>query len=179
MRKTIYIFGGIAGAIVASVMCISMMMFKSNSANFDWGMVIGYASMLLAFIMIFIAIKTYRDRHADGRISFGKAFGIGLGVTCIASLIYSLTWFVIYKTVYPEFPQHYTEYSLQKMQQAGKTSAEIETAKLEISEAFEYYRTWYGIISITFIEIFPVGLLVTLICALILKRKTPAVAIQR
>lgn len=171
MNRTILIFGLFAGAIVSALMTLSMLLTKGNQAAFEWSMVIGYASMLLAFCLIFVAIRSYRDRYRQGTISFGTGFRIGLGITVIASVLYTLTWVVLYKTVYPEFPQNYRRYTLEKMRTEGKSSAEISAAATQIDTMFADYDTWYVLLGYTFLEIFPVGLLVSLLSALILKRK--------
>lgn len=171
MKNSVLVFGLIAGAIVSGQMVVIMLLAKGNPSAFDWGMVVGYASMLLAFTLIFFALRSYRDRHRQGRLTFGEGFRLGLGITVIASLFYTLTWVVVYKTVYPEFVRDYTNYSLEKMRAEGKTAAELRAAKAQFEAAFADYDTWPVLLGYTFLEIFPVGLLVTVVCALILKRK--------
>jgi len=172
MNRTILIFGLFAGAIVSALMALAILLAKGNQVNyFDWGMVIGYASMLLAFCLIFVAIRSYRDRYQRGTISFGTGFRLGIGITIIASVLYTLTWVLLYKTVYPEFPQDYRRYTLEKMRLEGKSSPEIAAAASQLDAMFADYDTWYVLLGYTFLEIFPVGLLVSLLSALILKRK--------
>lgn len=171
MNRTILIFGLLAGAIVSALLALALLLAKGNQAAFDWSMVISYASMLLAFCLIFVAIRSYRDRYRQGRISFGQGFRIGLGITLIASALYTLTWVVLYKTVYPEYPQDYSRYTLEKMRAEGKSATEIKTTAQQLATAFADYDTWYVLLGYTYLEIFPVGLLVSLLSALILKRK--------
>ncbi|MCY7350863.1 MAG: DUF4199 domain-containing protein [Cytophagaceae bacterium] len=178
MNRTILIFGLLAGTIVSALQSFAMLLAKGNRATFDWGMVIGYASMLLAFSLIFVATRSYRDRYRQGTLSFGQGFRIGLGITLIASVLYTLTWVVVYKTVYPEYPQEYRQYTLEKMRSEGKSAAEISATAKQLSTVFADYDTWYVLLGYTFLEIFPVGLLVSLLSALILKRK-PAPGLSR
>ena len=96
---------------------------------------------------------------------------MGLSIALIASVMYVATWVVIYKTVYPNFVQDYTKCALDKLVAAGKSPADIAQTKQEMQMIFSYYDTWLGLIGITFIEIFPIGLIVALISALVLKRK--------
>jgi hypothetical protein len=175
MQRTILIFGLIAGAIVSLTMLITMLIHKQNLSSFDDNMVIGYASMLLAASMIPVAIKSYRDRHQNGWISFKDAFLMGLGIALIASLLYVFTWVLIYKNIYPDFMQNYARASLEKMQAAGKPAIEIAQAKEEMQAMSAYYDTWWGLCGITFIEIFPILLIVALVSALVLKRVTKEV----
>jgi hypothetical protein len=60
--------------------------------RFDNSLIIGYTSMVLAFLMIFAGIKSYRDNVADGTVSFGRALVIGLLITLVASACYVATW---------------------------------------------------------------------------------------
>ena len=174
MRKTILVFGLIAGAIVSIMLVVMMVLSKNNAQHLDNGELIGYTSMLLAFSLIFIAVKSYRDRYGAGAISFKEAWLLGLGITVVASVLYVVTWVLFYKLVYPTFPEEYAQYTLQKMQEKGSSAAELSQAEADIRHAFSYYDTWYGLVGITFLEIFPVGLLLSLLCALILRRKPAA-----
>ena len=170
MKKTVLVFGLIAGLIVSAVMALSTLILKKNQHAFEYGELLGYSSMLLAFSMIFVAIKSYRDRYNHGTISFKHAFLMGLGVATIASALYVVTWVFIYKFIFPDFIQVFTKCSVEKMQAQGKSAAEIQEMNKQMAYMFSYYDTWYGLVGITFMEIFPLGLLVTLICALVLKR---------
>ena len=171
MQRTILIFGSIAGLIVSAMLVVMMLIHQQNPTSFEWGELIGYTSMLLAASMIPVAIKSYRDRYQAGQISFKDAFLMGLSIALIASALYVTTWVIVYKTVYPNFVQDYTASALNKLKSDGKSPAELEQARQEMSRMFTYYDTWAGLIGITFLEIFPINLLVTLISALVLKRK--------
>ncbi len=179
MNRTILTFGILAGAIVSGILTLTILLTKGNQASlkssFDWGMIVGYASMLLAFCLIFVGIRSYRDRYQQGRISFGQALALGLGITLIASIFYTVTWVVLYKNVVPDYPQEYTRHALEKLRAAGKSSAEITATARELTAAFANYDTWYVLVGYTLLEIFPVGLLVSLLSALVLKRKAAGV----
>lgn len=177
MKKTILVFGLLAGAVVSVLMLLTMLLAKGNPSHFEWGMVVGYASMLLAFTLIFFALRSYRDRQRAGRLAFGEGFRIGLGIAVIASLAYTLTWVVLYKTVFPEYPREYTRYTIEKMRAEGKPDVEITATQAEFDQMFADYDTWPVLLGYTFLEIFPVGLLVALVCALVLKRKAAPVGV--
>lgn len=177
MKKTILVFGLLAGAVVSGLMGLTMLLAKGNPSHFEWGMVVGYASMLLAFTLIFFALRSYRERHRAGRLTFGEGFRIGLGIAVIASLAYTLTWAVLYKTAFPEYPREYTKYLIDKMRAEGKPAAEISAAQADLDRMFADYDTWPVLLGYTFLEIFPVGLVVALVCALVLKRKVAPVEV--
>lgn len=170
MKKIIIVYGLIAGVIVATVMAISTAVYNS-SGNFTGGMVIGYASMLIAFSMIFVATKNYRDKFNNGIISFGKAFKIGILITLIASTIYVITWLVNYYCFMPDFGEKYAAQAIEQLKTSGASSTEIAKQTKEMNEFAIMYKNPFFNALMTYTEILPVGLIVTILCALILKRK--------
>lgn len=134
-------------------------------------MLVGYASMLLSFSMVFVGIKNYRDKYNDGIISFGNAFKIGLYISLIASTMYVLTWLVDYYLFIPDFMDKFCEQALQKSRMSGVSQAEMAIQTAEMDKYKEMYSTPIGVILLTYMEILPVGLVVSLISALILKKK--------
>ena len=173
MKKTVLTFGLIASVILAAFMSVSVWMMKTAEGPVSGGMFFGYLSMLIAFAFIFVAIKSYRDRYQGGVISFGKAFQVGMWVALIGSVAYTLTWVILYKSVYPEFMSDYMAHSLSQMRADGKSETQIAEAVADAQQMEVLYATWPGLIGFTMLEILPVGLLVSLIGAAILKRKTP------
>lgn len=170
MKKIIIVSGLISGIIVSTLMAISMALYSCNE-NSDHSMALGYAFMLLAFSLIFVAIKIYRDKEGEGVVSFGKAFTIGLLISLIASAMYVATWAVEYHFFFPDFMDKYTAHIIEKLKSSGATQAAINEQVKEMSLMAEKYKNPFFFTLFTFAEIFPVGLLVSLIAALILKRK--------
>src|ERR1043166_9622359 len=118
MKKNIIIYGLIAGLVVSGLMAVNLTL-TSNSGNFDNGMILGYASMLIAFSIIFIGIKNYRDKYNGRLISFGKAFKIGLFITLIASTFYVIVWLIEEHYFFPDFMEKYTANEIKKLQSSG------------------------------------------------------------
>jgi Protein of unknown function (DUF4199) len=170
MKKIVIVNGLIAGAITAGMFLITMGLYHKEG-NFDGGMWFGYASMLLAFSLIFVAIIRYRDKYNNGAISFGKAFRIGLYITLIASTIYVVTWLIDYYVFIPDFAEKYAASMIDKLKAGGASVAEIAKHTKEMNSFKEMYKNPLFVILFTYIEILPVGLLLSLIASLILKRK--------
>ncbi|GAB3520174.1 hypothetical protein GCM10027442_42830 [Emticicia fontis] len=147
-----------------------------SSGNFDGSIVIGYAAMLLAFSLVFVGIKTYRDKYSNGSISFGKAFKVGLFITLIASTMYVVVWMVDYYFFVPDFMAKYSTHVIQEAKDSGASAAEIQEKIDMVEKSVKFYKTPIGVMLMTYMEILPVGLVVTLISALILKRKDVALA---
>ena len=174
MKRVVLVYGLIAGVIVSVLMVANIAVMNKQGCGSALGMVLGYASMLLAFSFIFVSIKNYRDKYLGGVINFGKAFLTGLLVATIASAFYTFTWVLVYKNIYPDFIEKYTSGQLAAMKTAGKTAAEIAAKTKEMDSMVAMYKTWPGLIGFTLLEILPVGIIVSLIAALILKRKRKA-----
>lgn len=170
MKKIVIVCGLIAGFIVTIMMVITVSKCY-RTGNFDGSLMLGYATMLLAFSLIFVGIKNYRDKQANGIITFGKAFRIGLYISLIASSIYVGVWLISYYTLFPDFMERYTEHVIKQTQSAGATQVEINAKTAEMADYKEMYKNPLLIILLTYAEILPLGLVVTLICALILKEK--------
>ena len=161
-------YGAVAGAIVAAMIAIS---FSITGLNVKYGELIGYSTMILAFSTIFSAVKSYRDKHLGGKITFGKALKIGLGITVVASIIYVIAWVIISDTIAKDFMLEYYQHSVDQLKQSNLSEAEIK-AKIKEMEYFqELYKNPLVKIGITFLEIFPVGSIISFIAAFILKRK--------
>lgn len=170
MKKIVFVNGFIGGLIVAAMLVITTGIYHA-SGNFDGGMLIGYASMLIAFSLIFVGIKSYRDKYNDGIISFGKAFQIGLYITLIASSIYVITWLIDYYYFIPDFGEKYAEQMLSKLRADGASETELMAKAKELASFSAMYKNPFFNALMTYMEILPVGLLVTLISSFILKRK--------
>src|SRR5215210_8859754 len=98
MQKNILVYGLIAGLLV-SIFMLSSVNYLSHcegNVDYDTSMLIGYASMLISFSLVFVGIRNYRDKYNGGVISFGKAFKIGIIIVLIASTMYVITWLIYY-----------------------------------------------------------------------------------
>jgi hypothetical protein len=170
MKKVVIVCGLIAGGIVSAMMIITMAIYTSTG-NFENGMIYGYASMLLAFSLIFVGIKNYRDKYNNGIISFGKAFKIGLFITLIASTMYVIVWLIDYYFFIPDFGEKYAAHMLEKLKASGASEIEMAKQTKEMASFSDMYKNPFFNALITYSEIIPVGLIVTLISSLILRRK--------
>ena len=177
MKKNILIYGLASGLIVSILMLftISYMSYCAGNVDYDTSMVIGYASMLLAFSLVFIGIRNYRDKYNAGIISFGKAFKIGMMMVLIASTIYVIAWLIDYYFFIPDFMDKISAHELDKLKASGATAVEIDKQTKEMADFATMYKNPFFNAMITYVEILPVGLIVTLISALILKRKAAKV----
>jgi MFS family permease len=171
MKKNIIIYGLISGLVISALMAV-IVSRASNNGDYEGSIVIGYASMLIAFSMIFVGIKNYRDKYNNGVISFGKAFKIGFIIALIASTIYVVVWMIEEHFFFPDFMEKYTAHEMNKLRSSGISATELASETKKLEQAKEWYKNPFLRILMTYAEILPVGLVVTLISSLILKRKS-------
>lgn len=169
MKKTVLIFGSIAGLILLIILATSTIICYNNE-DFSGNMWLGYSSMLLAFSLIFVGIKNVRDKYNGGYISFGKGFKVGMYIALIASTVYVITWLIEYYLFIPDFMDKYLAHVLREATKEGATAAELKSKKDEMAMYTNMYKTPFGVIVLTYLEVLPIGLIISLIAAAILKR---------
>jgi hypothetical protein len=169
MRKTVLTFGLISGGIL-SVMMLATIPFMDR-IGFDRGEVIGYTTMVLAFLLIFFGVRSYRDNVAGGSVSFGRAFAVGALIALVASACYVATWELIYHKVAPDFVAKWQAHMLEEARVSGESPAEIAKRVADMQRMAELYRNPLINAAVTFIEPLPVGLVFALVSARLLGRR--------
>ncbi len=175
MKKNIVVFGIISGA-VSSAMMLATVPFHDRIGFGASGLVVGYTGIVLSFLLVFFGIRSYRDNNGGGQITFGKAFAIGLGITVISCLFYVMTWEALYFTIMHDFPQKYAAYMLEKAKASGASDAVIAQKTKEIAEFTKMYENPFINAAFAFIEPFPIGVVITLVSAAVLRKKNGAMA---
>ncbi|HEX4496923.1 MAG TPA: DUF4199 domain-containing protein [Thermoanaerobaculia bacterium] len=170
MKRIVLRFGLASGAILILTGVLTLLCVR-GTIDFDHGEIFGYAAMVLSFLMVFFGIRSYRDRVAAGAIGFGKAFQVGILITLITCAIYVVAWEIAYFNFFPDFLDHYNAHVLQKMRAKGESQAAIQEATAKMAEMAKHYGNPLYNSAITFMEVFPVGLIVTLFSAAVLRRK--------
>lgn len=171
MKKTVITYGIIAGLITGGLMLATMPLFVSGTVKMENGLWIGYTGMVIALSLVFFGVKSFRDHHAEGKITFGKGFLIGLGITLIASLFYVIAWEITFSRSGEWFMQQWSTGELDKLKSSGATEAELQIAEQEWDEFGLLYQNPLIRFGMTLMEIFPVGLLISLLSAALLRKK--------
>lgn len=175
MKKIIITYGLIAGLITMSFMIASTVIWKVNG-NENQSMILGFTGMLIAFIFVFVGIKNYRDKQNGGKITFGDAFKIGFFIALIASSIYTLVWMIEFHFFMPDFMEKFAAKAIEEIKStAGLSAAEMNAKIAEMEDMRENYKNPLMRIFYTLMEILPIGIVIALLSALIL-RKNPKVA---
>lgn len=163
--NNIILKNGIFGGIIVSIVMISMTLYMKTNPDSEPSTIIGFGSMLLAFIFVILGIKQERETNS-GVITFGKAFLTGLSISLVISTIYVIVWLIVYYNFFPNFMEQYSEMVLKN------TNPEELVAKTsEMNQMKEWYKNPIMIILLTLMEILPIGIVVSLVGALILKKK--------
>lgn len=169
MKKIVWTFGLIAGAILSVMMLLTLPFM--DRIGFDRGLIIGYTTMVLAFLLVYFGVRSYRDNVAGGSVGFGRAFTVGSLIVLIASTCYVLTWQVIYFMVTPDFGEKMQAYMVEQARASGDSPEVIAQKTAEMEDFWERYQNPLFNAAITFREPLPVGLVFALVSAGILSRR--------
>jgi hypothetical protein len=169
MRKIVLTFGFIAGGVLAVMMLITVPL--QNKIGWDHGAVIGYTTMVLAFLMVYFGVRSYRDNVAGGRVSFGRALAVGMLITMIATACYVTTWEFLYFKVMPDFADKYAAAAVDRVKKSGASAEKIAATTKEMDEFKLSYNNPLINIAYTTLEPLPVGILFALVNAGVLSRK--------
>ena len=176
MKKTIFVFGLLSGA-VSSLMMVATIPFE-DKIGFGHSEVVGYSIIVLSLLLVFFGVRSYRDNVGEGQIAFAKAFGVGISITLISCMCYVITWEILYFNFLPGFMDKYGAYLVEKMKASGASAAAIQAQLQQVQKYKEMYDNPLLNAAMTFLEPFPIGLVVTLISAVVLRRKRPAPAAE-
>ena len=169
MKKTVLTFGLISGGMMTAMMWATLP-FIDRIASFNGGMVIGYTTIVLSFMFVFFGIRSYRENVGGGTITFGRAFAVGILIAFISSALYVITWEVIYFGV-PGFADKFNAMCVAHIKNSGNSPAAIQTQLDQLKNLRPWYDNPFFNAALSFTEPFPIGLIVTLVSALILRKK--------
>jgi Protein of unknown function (DUF4199) len=169
MKKTVLTFGLIAGVIISVLMGGSLLL--ADKIGSGHSMAIGYTIMVASFLLIYFGIRSYRDNDLAGQISFGRAFACGILITLVTTVCYVAMWEVLYFNFMPHFMDGYFAAQIHQVQSSGLDSATIAAQVAAIQRSAQLYQNPFVNMAYTFIEPFPVGLIITLVSAALLRRK--------
>ncbi len=165
MKRNVLLFGLTIGLVLCANMVVMVNMMYANT-HFKGNDLLGYAAMVAMFSLIFFGVRNYRNKELGGFISFGKAFKTGALIALVASTLYVIIWLFYYYLFVPDFIDVYTKIVLQNC-----TPGDITAKSKEMADFKEMYKNPLFVILITYSEVLPIGLLVALLSATILKAK--------
>jgi hypothetical protein len=172
MKKTVLIFGLLSGSISITTMMASLRL--EDKIGFDKGALIGYTVLVLSALFIFFGVRSYRENVGGGRLTFGRGFAVGILITLISSACYVGTWEILYFNFMPGFAEKYSAHMVERAKASGASQQKIDEQVRQAKQFKQMYDNPVINVGLTFMEIFPVGLVVTLVSAGILRKKAQA-----
>lgn len=166
MTRIMLVYGALAGAIIIGTITASMTFLGTDHVGSEW---LGYAVMLMALSLIFMGVKRYRDRELGGVVRFGTALGVGLGITLVASAIYVAAWEAYLAMTDYSFIDIYVRAEIAAREASGLSGDALRAEIESLTRMQERYGNPLFRLPMTFLEIFPVGLLIALASAGILR----------
>ncbi len=175
MWQSILKYGVIAGAIAGGALLAFGLTWDGKPPP-SWGMAAGFASMLVALTAVFVGVKRHRDVALGGVIRFWPAFGMGLAISAVAAVCYVLAWELVVATVDSDMAAFFAEAMVERAKASGASGTELAAAVQEARDFEVLYRNPLARMAITAVEFFPVGVLVSLVSAAVLRnpRMLPA-----
>lgn len=172
MKRIVLIFGLISGLISSAMMFLTLPFLHNGTVNNQNGYVIGYTSIFLSFLLVFFGIRSYRENAGGGSITFGRGFSVGILITLISCVFYVASWEIIYFKIMPDFADKYAASTIAEKKEKGASAAEIAETQKKMVEMKAMLDNPAINAAMTFIEPFPVGLIMTLVSAGILRKRT-------
>jgi hypothetical protein len=171
MKKIVLTFGLISGVLISVLMGGQLLIAQKIGSGHS--LLLGYTMMVASFLLVYFGIRSYRDTNLAGQISFGRAFTCGLLITLITTVFYVAMWEIVYFNFMPHFMDSYFAAQIHKVQTSGLDPATTAAQVAAIQHSQQSYQNPLINMAYTFMEPLPVGLVITLISAAILRRKAP------
>lgn len=163
MNRIVWKYGGIGGAVLGGTLFLTLPF--ADEIGFEYGAFVGYASMVVAFSIVYFGIRSYRDTVGGGAVTFGRALLVGLAITAVITACYVVAWEIVFFGFAPDFMEKYAAYALEQARAQGATEAEIAQQSKEMAEFFVMYRNPLFNAAITALEPLPVGLVFAFVSA--------------
>jgi hypothetical protein len=170
VKRNIWIFGSALGIGLCINLFYTLHLFY-GTAEFKDNAVLGYTIMVVVFSLTFFGIRNYRDKRLGGVISFGMALRTGALIVLVASTMYVVVWLFSYYLFVPDFMDKYVAHCLNQATRDGATAAELAIKTQEMEKFRGMYKNPLMVILLTYMEVLPMGLAVTLVSSFVLKRK--------
>jgi len=169
MKKTVLTFGLISGAMSAAMMLATLPFVEK--IGWDKGEILGYTTIVLAALMVYFGVRSYRENVGGGRLTFGRGFAVGILITLISSACYVGTWEIVYFKFMPGFAEKYAAHMVERAKASGASPQKMDETERKAKQFTQMYHNPAINVAMTFMEVFPIGLMVTLVSAGILRKK--------
>jgi len=183
MKSVVIKYGTISGVISACLMLLTMLIQKKSGFSNN-GEFLGYLGIALSFIPLYVGVREYRQTEGGGYMTFWKALNVGIIIIVISGVFYAISWVMIYNWVTPDFPDKYSAFLIQQIKESTKSLKDTVAIHKQLKDTImvkqqmlqykDMAKNPFIFGAITFTEPLPLGLVLTLICAAILRKNAPA-----
>lgn len=169
MKKTVLVYGLAAGVLASGMMLVATHFILAKELG--TADLIGYSSMVVAALLIFFGVRSYRSNVGGGKLTFRRGFLVGLGITLVSSAVYLATFQVLYYQVHPGIQEVYADCMIERAREAGAGPEELEEKEAQARQIVELMENPLANIALTLMEPLPVGLLLSLLSAAVLRKR--------
>ncbi|MEL6723386.1 MAG: DUF4199 domain-containing protein [Pseudomonadota bacterium] len=164
MLRIMLVYGGIAGVVIIAIMTAGIVLGGGSGSQVQ-----GYLTMIIVLSLIFIGVKRYRDQTLGGVIKFLPALGLGAGIAAVATVFYVLSWEVSLQVTDFAWIDAYRASQMAGYEAQGLAEEALAKKVADLEAMLTSYRNPLVRMPFTFLEIFPVGLIIALISAAVLR----------
>lgn len=171
MQNNIIKYGLIAGGVIVLIPVITGWLIGYGPETFKMGEIIGYSTMILSLLLIFLAVNDYQKAHPEEVITFGKILLIGLGISAIAGAMFGIYNLVYVYYIDPNFMEQYYSYYVENIRNSGAPAAEIEQKIAQLESEKEMFMNPVVNFFLMFVTVFMIGVVVSIVSGLFQKSK--------
>ena len=168
MKNTVIKFG--LYALLSGFILFGLPFLFGMGVDFAYGELIGYTSMIISLLFVYFGIKHYRDKVNGGKVSLGKALGIGMLIALFSASGVAIFDYIYTTLINPDFATDYLQYSLNKME-ANLSPEEFKTESNKLIQQMKDYGSPGFMAFMMFATVIILGFIISLISGLILQRK--------
>jgi Protein of unknown function (DUF4199) len=176
MKQVIFRYGLYATLVIVGLGMVDFFIV-SKYAGIAVQEVTGYLTMLLAMIFVFMGIRHYRDRVNGGALSFAQGMKTGILIVLIPSVFFGLFDLLYTEVIKPDWLETYYAAYMERIKAStppDKLAAALAKANRE-KEIFANPVYQFLLMAAT---VFIIGLIVTIISALTLRKKPATIQLQ-
>jgi len=168
LKKIVLTFGLISGAISAALMAVTTSLI--SRVGYDKAELIGYTGIVLSALVVFFGIRAWRETVGAGRIGFGRGLAVGLLITTISALCYVAAFQLLYFKLMPGWGDQFVASMIEKEEKAGATPERMGKVREQAAMIKRLLDQPLTNAAVSFIEPFPIGVVVSLVAAGVLRR---------
>ena len=169
MKKTVLTFGLISGAISAGILLATI--HYIGSMDFRKEGILGYTSIVLSALVVFFGIRSYREDAGAGQLTFGRGVAVGLLITLVSCACYMVAFQVVYFKTAPGIGEKYAACMVERVRASGASQQKVDEMAKQARSFKQLYDSPATNAALTFAEMFPVGLVATVISSGILRKR--------